>query len=80
MRSGKELKSKVEAPKEVERKEDDHYVMVKDVLKEEQENEKIEQNKAPNFIPSAYALKIPFPQKLKKQKDNKQFYKIFENF
>ena len=43
--------------------------MVEDVLKEELENEKIEQNKAPDSIPSAYAPKISFPQRLKKQKD-----------
>ena len=39
LRSGKELKSQTEAPKKVEGKEDDQYVMVEDVLKEEQASE-----------------------------------------
>ena len=66
LRSGKELKSQTEAPKEVEGKEDDQYVMVQDVLKEEQASEKIEQKKASDSIPSTYEQKIPFPQRLKK--------------
>ena len=54
--------------------------MVEDVLKEEQASEKIEQKKASDSIPSAYEQKIPFPQRLKKQKDKEQFSKFLEIF
>ena len=80
LRSGKELKSQTEAPKEAEGKEDEQDEMVEDVLKEEQASEKIEQKKASDSIPSAYEQKIPFSQRLKKQKDKEQFFKFLKNF
>ena len=78
--SDKEVKSQAEISKKAEEKEEDQYVMVKDVPKEEKVEDPTEPKKAWDSTPLTYAPKIPFPQRLKKHKDKEQFSKFLEIF
>ena len=79
-RSGKEVKSQAEISKEAEEKEDDQYIMVEDMPKEEQAEDPKKPKKASDSTPLTYTPKIPFPQRLKKHKDKEQFSKFLEIF
>ena len=77
LRSGKEVKTHAEISKENEKKDEEQYVMIEDEAKEDRKTEQKEVSKS---TPSSFLPKIPFPQRLKKQKDEEQFSKFLEIF
>ena len=77
LRSGKEVKTQVDISKKEEKKDEEQYVMVEDEAKEES---KTEQKEVPKPTTTSFVPKLPFPQRLKKHKDEEQFSKFLDIF
>ena len=77
LRSGKEVMTQAEMSKDDEKKEEEQNVKVEDEEKEERNTERKE---VPKPTPPSFVPKLPFPQRLKKQKDEEQFSKFLDIF